>query len=164
MVRGASRYTVRAVRPSDEPAVIALIARLDPEEIRLRFFHYIRHFTHDMAARLTQADYDRELTLVATPEQADEPVIATATLVSDPDGREAEFAVLVHHDYARLGLGRHMLSRLLVHARQQGIGTVYGEVLTENQAMLALARKLGFSVHREPDDPGCMRVEIAIGA
>lgn len=159
----ARRYQVRAVRPHDEPALLRLLARLDPEEIRLRYFMTIRHFSHDMAARVTQVDYDRELTLVASHDAKPGEIVAMATLVADPDGREAEYAVLVHHDYARHGLGRHLLKQLLEIARRRGIGTVHGDVLADNAPMLGLARSLGFNVTAVPGDPGCRRVEIGTG-
>lgn len=157
------RYQVRAVRPNDEPALLRLLARLDPEEIRLRYFMAIRHFSHDMAARVTQVDYDRELTLVVSHDGTPGEIVAMATLVADPDGREAEYAVLVHHEYVRQGLGRHLLKQLLEIARRRGIGKVHGDVLAENRPMLDLARGLRFVVMAVPDDPGCLRVEIATG-
>lgn len=157
---GGGCYRVRAVRPADEAAVLQLLGRLDPQEIRLRFFTQIRHFSHAMAARITQVDYDRELSLVASAAGTPAELAAIATLVADPDGQSAEFAVLVHHDHARQGLGRHLLDRVLRIARERGIHQVHGEVLAENRPMLALARSLGFETRLIWDDPGCRRVEI----
>lgn len=154
------RYTVRAVRPADEPAVLALLGRLDPEEIRLRFFTVIRRFSHDMAARITQVDYDRELTLAAIADDAPNEIAALATLVADADSRHAEYAVLVQRSHARQGLGRHLLRRLLHIASARGMGSVHGDVLADNAAMLALVKSLGFAVRASADDPGCRTVEI----
>ncbi|MDP3856935.1 MAG: GNAT family N-acetyltransferase [Stagnimonas sp.] len=159
--RDGRGYQLRPVRADDEPALIALLGKLDPEEVRMRFFIYIRQFSHAMGARMSQIDYDREMSLVLVPEQGRaEEVVAIATLIADPDGRQAEFALLVHHDHARGGLGSRLLRRLLDHAWQQGIGQVHGTVLTENRPMLAAARRLGFRQRPEPDEPGCQRVEI----
>ncbi|MES2683569.1 MAG: GNAT family N-acetyltransferase [Pseudomonadota bacterium] len=155
------RYTVRAVRPADEPAVLALLARLDPEEIRLRFFSVIRHFSHDMAARITQVDYDRELTLAAIADDAPDEIAALATLVADADAQHAEYAVLVQRSHARQGLGRHLLERLLHIAAARGVGSVHGDVLSDNEAMLGLVKSLGFAISTPPDDPGCRFVEIS---
>ena len=114
-----------------------------------------------MAARLTQVDYDRELGLVAIPVGHPETdVVALAHLLSDPDNGSAEYAILVHQDHVGVGLGRHMMERLLDHAAARGIKTVYGEVLAENGPMLGLCRALGFHIEPDPDEPSCRRVRI----
>jgi len=155
---------LRPVRAADEPQVIGLLQRLDPEEVRLRFFMLIRNFSHDMAARMTQVDYDRELSYVVLPAETPDRIVAMGTLVADPDAAQAEFAVLVHHDWTGRGIGRHLLDRLLELARERGIGVVHGDVLAENGPMLAVCRRLGFEQRRDPDDPSCMRVSIRVTA
>lgn len=154
-------FHIRAVRPSDEPQLISMLQRTDPESIRLRYFGYLRYFSHAMAARLSQIDYDRELVLIAIPiGPGAEGAAAIAHLSIGPDGDEAEFAVLVHQGCAKLGLGRHMLLGLLDYAARRGVGRVHGEVLAENLLMLQLCKRIGFSIHRCPDDPGCMDLDI----
>lgn len=155
-------YVVRPVRPDDEPALIRLLQSLDPEAVRLRFFIYLRHFSHDMAARMTQIDYDRELALVIQPRDRADTLFGIATLIADPDNARAEFAVLIDGAHAAQGLGRHLLQQLLQWARERGVRSVFGEVLAENGPMLGLARKLGMTVRPMMDDPGCMHVEVAL--
>lgn len=161
-LRHDQSYIVRAIRPSDEPMLLNLLESLSPEEIRLRFFSIIRHFSHDMAARMTQVDYDREVSLVASPADAPGQLAGTATIIADRDGQEAEFAVLVHRNHAGVGLGSHLLDCLLRQAHARGITTVFGDVLTENRPMLELARRLGFSIKHIPDDPSSVRAEIDV--
>jgi GNAT superfamily N-acetyltransferase len=162
-MRSGERYLCRPVRPPDEPALLHLLEHLPAEDVRLRFFHAIRHFTHAMAARMTQIDYDRELTLIALRESAPEQMAAIGTLLIDPDNARAEFAVLVAHSLARAGVGRHLLAALIEHARMRGVGVVYGDVLRDNAGMRGLARALGFRELRHPDEPECVRVELATG-
>lgn len=157
--RGRS-LLLRVIRPTDEPALIRMLSELDPEEIRLRFFRYIRQFTHAMAARMSQIDYDREMTFVAESDVRAGELAGAATLVSDPTGSEAEFGILVHHDYVGLGLGRALMQAILGYAALRGIGRVYGDVLLENTAMLGLAKALDFRRQRNLDDPGCIRVVL----
>lgn len=162
-LRGGRSYLLRAVRAADEPAVLRLLGRLDPDEIRLRFFAVIRRFSHDMAARITQVDYDRELTLAAIAADQPEEIAALATLVADADGQQAEYAVLVQRSHTGQGLGRQLLLRLLAIASERGVARVHGDVLADNAAMLGLVRSLGFAVSIAKDDPGCRQVEIATG-
>ncbi|MDD3763621.1 MAG: GNAT family N-acetyltransferase [Nevskiales bacterium] len=159
-LRNGRPYRIRVIHPTDEPALIRMLTLLDPEEIRLRFFRYIRQFTHAMAARMTQIDYDREMTFVAVPEDDDDTVMGLSTLVFDPDMQEAEFAVLIHHDYVGQRLGRQLMEDILDYAAARKAASVYGDVLLENNNMLGLAQRLGFVRQRHPDDPGCVRVVI----
>jgi GNAT superfamily N-acetyltransferase len=160
VLRDGSRLQIRPVRAADEPALITLLQRLDPEEVRLRFFLRIRNFSHDMAARMTQVDYDRELSFVVEPPEGKGDIVAMSTLVMDPDGAEAEYAILVHHDWAGRGIGKHLMNCLLDVARSRGVRMVYGDVLAENGPMLAVARSLGFQVKRDPEDHQCVRVSL----
>jgi acyl-CoA synthetase (NDP forming)/RimJ/RimL family protein N-acetyltransferase len=162
MLKDGRQFLVRPVRPSDEPAILRLLERTDPEAIRLRFFHVMRHFSHAMAARMTQIDYDRELSLVAAPAAAPAEIAAVATLVREGDGRRAEFAVLVHQDQAHAGLGRHLMQELLAHGRRSGIAEIHGDVLSENLPMRGLARELGFSDRPDPEDRNCRKVEVTL--
>ena len=154
-LRDGQEYALRPVQPSDEPAVIGLLQSLDPESVRLRFFAHIRHFSHAMAARMTQIDYDRELGLVVHRLDGESNLVGLATLVLDPDESCGEFALLVHQGCARVGLGRHLLQTLIDHGQARGVSRIWGEILTENTPMLALAQACGFSLRRDPRDPTC---------
>ncbi len=59
-------FLLRPIRPEDEPELKALIHRCDPELVRMRFFQPMRELSHELAARLTQLDYDREMALALT--------------------------------------------------------------------------------------------------
>lgn len=162
-LRNGRHYLIRPILPEDEPALIALLQGLRPEEIRLRFFAFIRYFSHEMAARMTQVDYDREWVLVVEPEgqqDSNEVLCGIAHLISDPAGDSAEYAVLVHHAHAGAGLGRILMQQLLQRARELGLQSVHGSVLSENKPMLALARSLGFEGALDPADASCTNVVI----
>ena len=57
-----------------------------------------------------------------------------------------------------MGLGRLLLEEIIEYCRRRGIGEVWGEVLAENEPMLRLVRRLGFSVKTDPEDRGVMLV------
>lgn len=160
--RKGHHYSIRAVRPEDEPDLIALLQALKPEEVRFRFFASIRFFSHEMVARMTQIDYDRELVLVAQANESGGRVCGVAHLVSEPDSEAAEFAILVHHDHNGEGLGRFLMEQLIDYARRRGWKTIHGDVLNQNQKMLGLASKLGFVIQADPDEPSCRKVELHV--
>ncbi len=45
------------------------------------------------------------------------------------------------------------MTALVASARERGLATMTGYVLAVNAPMLRLARKMGFSVGADPDDP-----------
>jgi acetyltransferase len=152
-LRDGARVRLRPIRPEDAPALRRAFRRMSPEDARLRLFGPARELLPELAARLTQTDYDRELALVAEDPDSPGDLIGGARVIMDADGRRAEFAVTVRSDHKRRGLARIALSRVLGHARAKGVEEVWGEILAENRAMIGLARSLGFEVRRDPDEP-----------
>ena len=152
---------IRPIKPEDAPLLMDLFDTLSPTSIYYRFFGPLKALPHSMLVRFTQVDYDREIDLVALQETAEgkEQMSATARVISDPDGKRAEFAVLVGDPWQGKGVGVRLLERCLGIAKERGIETVWGIVLHENTGMQALARKLGFKVSRT-DEPGELELTI----
>jgi acetyltransferase len=161
---GGRSLLLRPIRPEDEPMLIAAFHQLSPEAVRLRFFAPIKELTHETAAGLTQIDYDREIALVLA--DHDRPgaaeLYAVARLSTDPDQEKAEFALTVRDDFTGRGLGPLLMRRLIDYAHQRGIGEIFGHVLRENGAMLAICRSLGFEEHADPDDPAIKLVRLRL--
>jgi acetyltransferase len=130
-----------------------LFAALTPEHRRLRLFSSMREIPDELAARLTQIDYDREMVLVALDPDQPAQFWGGARIAADADNRRAEYSVTVRSDKQGLGLGRICLERVLDYARARGIKEVWGSVLAENEGMLALAERLGFARRRDPSSP-----------
>ncbi|UCH74701.1 MAG: bifunctional acetate--CoA ligase family protein/GNAT family N-acetyltransferase [Rhodospirillales bacterium] len=157
-LRDGSEIFVRPIRPEDAPALQEMVSRASPEDLRLRFFQPIRRLPEQLAARLTQIDYDREMAFIAFDPEEPEALTAVARLMADPDVRTAEYAIIVRTDWKRRGLGYALMNRLLNYAAERGIATIFGEVMRENENMLSMARDLGFSSRPDPDDPGIIEV------
>ena len=136
------RLRVRPIRPDDEALLQRFIRHLTAEDIRLRFFGPLRELTHEMAARLTQIDYDREMAFLLI---EGEELLGVGRLAADPGFEQAEFALIVASDRQGRGYGELLLRHVLAYARTRGIKRVLGHVLRENHKMLALATRLGFT-------------------
>lgn len=156
------RFRVRPVRPEDEELFRAFLERVDPNDIRQRFFAPVKDFSHAFIARLTQIDYARSMVLVALDPATGE-LIGAVRLHSDPDNVEAEFAVFVRSDMQGRGLGLTLMRLIIEYGRGQGTRRIVGQVLAENRAMLTLARNLGFSEGPDPGDPGLRKVVLELG-
>jgi len=133
---------VRPIRPQDAPKIADLVDRSTPEDVRLRFASGFRHLPAGWAPRLSQIDYDREMALVA--ENAEGEILGVGRLVGDPEGRTAEFALMVRSDVQHRGLGGLLLNAVVEHAKARGYQEVWGDVARRNERMLALAAELGF--------------------
>jgi acetyltransferase len=159
-VASGSRYPLRPIKPQDVGLYRDFFARLTPEDVRLRFLSPRKSFSDDELLRMTQLDYGREIAFVAL--HPDGSLVGVSRLACDPDGAEAEYAVIVRSDQQRLGLGRALMELLLDYAAAKGIGLVYGHVLAENDSMLGMCRALGFNVAIESSEPGVRIVTRAL--
>lgn len=166
-LRDGQEFLIRPIRPEDETAIHDQVSHTSVEDLRLRFFAPLRRLSHQMAARLTQIDYDREMALVAIPTgQIDGdgkgPIFGVVRITADPNNERAEYAVLVRSDMKGKGLGSLLMREILAYARDRGISEVFGEVLRENVSMLSLCRELGFHAHDNPDDHGIVDVSVKL--
>lgn len=157
-IAGGGDVLCRPVRPEDEQAFLRAFARLTPEDVRLRFFAPLRELPQRQLARLTQIDYDREMAFVLEDRSA-EPgeILGVARLAADPDNQRAEFAITVRSDLKGRGIGTHLMDRLLGYARERGIGEVFGDILAENTAMIALCRDFHFTLNTLAETPDILR-------
>lgn len=138
---------LRPIRPEDEIALAEMVARCTPDDLRKRFLAPLKAFPHEMAARLSQIDYDREMALVAvTPGSAygAGPILGVVRIFGDPEREAAEYAILVRSDLKGRGLGYQLMSAIVDYARARGYKRLHGEVFRHNTAMLQMAGELGF--------------------
>lgn len=158
-LRDGSEVLIRPIRPEDEALMHAWFARLSPEDIRLRFFSALKELDRRMAVRMTQIDYDREMSMVAVvPPPGAAELLGIASLNAGADFEDAEYAITVRTDLKGSGLGRVLMLEIIDYAITMGVGEIWGEVRSENAPMLGLLRRLGFRIHRDPEEPGVMRV------
>lgn len=153
---------IRPIRPEDAGPLRAGFDLLQPDEVRQRFMHSMQHLTAEMAEQLTRPNPKTEFALVAAePLPPGEALVgAVARIAIDSSGRNAEFAILVSHFVAEMGLGRHLMTRLVKWARGKNVERIHGDVFADNHAMLALSQSLGFQRERQHDEYGLVRVTL----
>ena len=155
---------IRAIDPADRDRVQEFVRDLTPESRRRRFFGAIRELSEAMLERLTHPDPRRERVFVAVADA--EPrrrIVGIAQFAAIDNGEDCEFALVVADDMQGRGLGRRMMAAVIDAAKASGFRKVVGDVLRENRAMLALARRVGFDIGINAEDPVLMRVVRAIG-
>ncbi len=154
---------IRPVKPEDAPLFSNLFEVLSPTSIYHRFFGVLRELQPAMLSRFTQIDYDREIALVAIDQDsAIERMLGVARIIGDPDGTEGEIAVLIGDAWQGKGIGAALMRKCLLIAEKRGFKYIHGIVLKENKNMLALARKLGFTINRG-EDFGEFEIQIHFG-
>ncbi|NEU97478.1 bifunctional acetate--CoA ligase family protein/GNAT family N-acetyltransferase [Bradyrhizobium uaiense] len=158
-LRDGSHVTVRPMRPEDEPMVEAFFRRVTAEDLRLRFFHAMKEFSHAFIARLTQLDYARAMAFVALDPTTGE-MMGAVRLHSDSLYQNAEYAILLQSDLKGKGLGWALMQLLIHYARSEGLKRLSGQVLTENSTMIGMCRDLGFTVTMDPEDHSIVDVVL----
>ncbi|MFD2233948.1 bifunctional acetate--CoA ligase family protein/GNAT family N-acetyltransferase [Phaeospirillum tilakii] len=145
-LRDGSPIRLRPIRPEDEPAHAELIARMTPQDLRMRFFGLVREVQHFQLARMTQIDYDREMAFVATRdlEGGGFETLGVVRTVIDPDNQRAELGILVRSDLKGTGLGRTLLDKIIRYQRHRGTRQIFAQIMAENIPMLRLSRAAGF--------------------
>jgi acetyltransferase len=151
--RDDNSVTVRRMRVADAAMHDEFIASLGPDDLRFRFGSRIDAVPDAGLHDVARVDHDRHVTFVATAQARDGrcAIVGEARLHGPANDGRAEFAIAVHPDFQRRGLGRAMLEQLVAFCRARSVGLLYGLVDPTNAGMLALARKLGFEIDRPPD-------------
>ncbi len=152
---------VRPVLPQDAPLEAALVEGLSSESRYARFLVGGGHLSDEMLAAYTQVDYVNHLALVVSLADADgERLIADGRFVLE-DG-VAEFALVVADAWQGKGVGRRLFATLVRAARAAGAREIFGEVLSMNRRMIALARDAGFHVAGVPGDATVCTVRLLL--
>lgn len=152
---------IRPIRPDDAVPLRAGFPLLQPDEIRQRFLHALTELSQEMADRLTHPDPRTEFALVvAEPLPPGEALVGAVARASIESGsKNAEFAILVSRYIAGMGLGRHLMRRLVRWGKGKKLDSLYGDVLEHNHPMLLLAQSLGFR-REHSDTAGLVRVVL----
>ncbi len=97
--------------------------------------------------RRIQASHDADNSIILIV-LAGEKIIARAELYGYPEARlhhNAKFSISVRKDYWNRKIGTMLMTKILERARNMNLRNIELEVVADNQAAIALYRKMGFS-------------------
>jgi len=152
---------LRPIKPEDEPLLYELGTTVSKETIRTRFFSSIKDMSHEWLIMFCNIDYDRHVAIIAEiTENRKRKIIGVGRLIMQPDFRSGEFTILTHDQYHHKGVGYKLVSMLIEIGREKGLEEIIGNVLTDNDKMLNLARKLGFTSRWVPG--GVSRITLKL--
>jgi RimJ/RimL family protein N-acetyltransferase len=110
-----------------------------------------KFLSRQLIDQLMDMDYRQRMAFVATTQQGGiEQFVGVARYCETDDAGTAELGVSVADPWQRSGIASLLIQQLIRYAREQGIRRLIGLVLPDNQAMIALARRLAFTVSYEP--------------
>jgi acetyltransferase len=146
-------FRIRALRPQDRAREIAFLNSLSERSRYLRLQRALRIFPPNLIDLLMNVDYDRRMAFVASVGDGDaEKFIAVARYGETDEPGEAELGIAVTDAWQGRGVGYLLALELVRYARRRGLRRMTGIVLPENDAMLSLAKSLGFTTKFDPVD------------
>ena len=140
---------IRSLAPRHRPKVLAHLLSLAPEDRYLRFGYGASDAQIGRYVDLLEFDRDEVFGIFNRKLE----LIAQAHLAYLPDSAHthhaAEFGVSVLPKSRGRGFGARLFDHAVLHARNRGVDTMIIHALSENAAMLRIARNAGAKVERE---------------
>jgi acetyltransferase len=152
-------FSLRPVRHDDGVLEEAFVRGLSRESRYQRMLSGGFKVTPEWIESMTHIDYQRHMAFAVT-SVIDDVVqfVGVGRYVVDVATAGAEVALVIADVWQGRGLGRRLLATLIEHAQSARVEQLVGVVLATNEAMLRLARSMGFSVNAEPGDATVLRI------
>lgn len=166
--RDGMKFSVRPIRPDDEPMMVQFHRHLSERSVYYRYFSPLELSFRTSHERLTPrcfVDFDRELALVAehVDENGKSSIVGVARLMRAHSGNSAEIAFVVSDKFQRRGLGSHLLEQTIAIGKQEGISSIHAVVLYENSGMRNLFTRAGFTLSEPEAGVASARLELREG-
>jgi acetyltransferase len=148
---------LRPIRPEDEPGLSEMLKNVSRETLYMRFFGYIPKINHTWLTRFTHIDYDREMAIVAVKTEIKEGktteiITGIVRIIEDAWRESAEYSILVADNWQGHGLGNILTDHILEIARKRDIKKIVASVLPNNESMIKLFIKKGFTLDKKYPD------------
>jgi acetyltransferase len=142
-------FTVRPIRPNDEPMMVKFHRQLSERSVYYRYFSPLKlslRISHERLIRKCLIDYDREMALVAehTDTTGETEIAGIARMVREQTGNSAEVAFILADKFQRQGLGTYLMEKTIEIARREGLSSIHGVLLPQNAEMRKLFERVGF--------------------
>lgn len=148
--RSGEHVLIRPVLPEDAALYADFLADVSADDLRLRFFARSTELSADEVDWLSHLNYQHGMAFIALDEDTGR-MLGLVRLKDELDEETAEFAILIRSRLKGHGLGWLLMQRMIDYAKEKGLRRIYGDVLTENTAMLQMCAELGF---RDEEDMG----------
>jgi acetyltransferase len=99
---------------------------------------------------------------VAVDEEKAQTAGAARLVRNDTDGKTAEFAVAVDAGAKGLGLASALMRDVIAWGKGQGVEEITGQILADNQPMLAFIKGLGFRIERVAGESDILEAKLNV--
>jgi GNAT superfamily N-acetyltransferase len=152
-LRDGRTVHLRAISPDDEAEFLQAFERLSDEARYMRFMRFVQEPDRNRLRAVLASLPEAGIGLVATvPAHDGLDIVGSAIAVIGADPTRCEFAITVASGFGGVGLATALMTTLIDQAKRRGLAEMEGFVLSQNRAMLGLAKRLGFSTAYEPGD------------
>jgi acetyltransferase len=143
--------TIRPILPEDEALLAKFHAVLSDRTVFMRYLKPImlqERVMHERLARICHVDYDREIALVAEKLEKDgeQTIMGIVRLSKIHGSNEARLSILIGDPLQGIGLGGELIGRAVEVARSERLSRLSAVLTADNQLMLHIFKKLGFSI------------------
>jgi len=148
LLKNGAEVFVRPVVPTDAPLLVDMFDKMTPRSRYLRFMTNIQELPEDLLHQFTHLDYHASFAiacLVETDDHAE--IIAVARYSHDPDEHIADLGVAVRDDWQHLGIGKSLLSKIIIIGKEHGISRFGSMMDPQNNIMKKTLRELGYQVN-----------------
>lgn len=138
---------IRSLGPRHRERIAAHLMALDGDDRYLRFGYLA---TDEQIGRYVAGlDFDRDEIFGIYNRKLELIAMAHLAFSLQPEHRScAEFGVSVLKKVRGRGFGTRLFERAAIHARNEGVDLLFIHALTENTAMIGIARKAGATLER----------------
>lgn len=162
---GGVALWVRPIEAQDDRRLVEFFDSLSPHSIYMRFFSPMKALSPAMVEKFTRVDPRRHIALVALQrETLGQPMLGVGRVIARDDSANGEFSIVVADAWQGRGIGAALLQRCIERAATRGIQKIWGLVLAENTQMLALGRKLGFTIQRSGGAEYELTIDVTVAA
>jgi GNAT superfamily N-acetyltransferase len=141
--------TIRPAKPIDERRIQEHFYTLDKNDVISRFFHEKTSFLRKEMQGISQIDYVKNLTMLAVVgEFGFGKVVAIGEYLIEESKNLAEVAFSVSHEWQGKKLGKILLHKLAMAAKQNGIAGLIAFTNHDNQGMIRLFETLPYKIKK----------------
>ena len=162
-LRDGTTLTVRLAAPDDGEALQRYFRQLSTRSRYNRFLGAMSELPPGQLDHFVHAGEDDRFSVIAVMTVGGfETIVGEARYGFEAASANFEFGISIDDRWQGQSVGTALLGNLECRAAALGAHSIFGDTLRSNEAMITLARKLGFAFKRHPDDWKLVRFEKSI--